>query len=194
MTKPLAVVSNYLALIAGLRARVLELGVSFETIDQVAGWCDGYASKVLAPEPSLGHKTKRAMGPMAFDAVLGALAVKLLLVPDPDQLRYIKRNRYFVHRVQAPPRRMLANGTHAYVAHRVTHEMLRQMAPSGGRARAAALTPLQRSKIARKAARARWARSKSNASRTACPRHTPEPTPPRLDMAQPAPSATKAGP
>jgi hypothetical protein len=83
MTKPLAVVSNYLALIAALRARVLELGISFDTVDTIAGWADGYTSKVLAPEPSVGSKTKRAMGPMSFDAMLGTLAVKLAVLPDP---------------------------------------------------------------------------------------------------------------
>jgi hypothetical protein len=162
MTKPLAVVSNYLALIAALRARIAELGISFSTLDQVAGWTDGYASKVLAPEPTPGHKVKRCLGPMAFDSVLGALAVKLQLVPDAEQLRTIKRNRYFVHRVQAPP--LHASAKHDYVVQRKTLEMMRQMAPNGGRARAAKLTAPQRSKIARKAARARWHKPRGQAA------------------------------
>jgi hypothetical protein len=162
MTKSLATVTNYLGLIAALRARIAELGISFETVDQVAGWADGYASKVLAPEPSLGHKSKRAMGPMSFDAMLGTLAIKLAVLPDPEQLRHIKRNRYFVHRVQAPP--LHASGRQTYVVQRKTLGMLRQMAPNGGRARAAALTPLQRSKIARKAARARWHKPRGQAA------------------------------
>jgi hypothetical protein len=192
MTKPLATVNNYLGLIAALRTRIAELDISYATVDTIAGWTDGYASKVLAPEPSVGSKSKRAMGPMSFDVMLGTLAIKLAVLPDPEQLRHIKANRYFVHREQAPP--LLASTKHDYIVQRKTLEMMRQMAPNGGRARAARLTPLQRSRIARKAARARWAQSKSNASRTACPRHTPEPAPPRLDTAQSVPSATKAGP
>jgi hypothetical protein len=154
MTKPLAVVSNYLALIAALRARVLELGVSYATVDTIAGWTEGYASKVLAPEPSVGSKSKRAMGPMSFDAMLGTLAVKLAVLPDPEQLKHIKHNRFFVHRVQAPP--LHASSKHDYVVQRKTLEMMRQMAPKGGIARAARLSAPRRSKIARKAARARW--------------------------------------
>jgi hypothetical protein len=152
MTKPLAVVSNYLALIEALRARVLELGISFETIDQVAGWTDKYASKLLA-EPTPGS-AKRCMGPMSFDAMLGALAVKLQVIADPEMLRYLRRNRYFVHRERST--RMPAPGSHGYVVHRTTYQMLRQMAPKGGVARAAKMTPRQRSIAARRAALARW--------------------------------------
>ena len=155
--KPLATVTDYLGLIAALRARIAELGINYATVDTIAGWTEGYASKVLAPEPSPGSKTKRAMGPMAFDAALGALAVKLLVVADADQLRYIKRNRYFTHRVQAPP--LHTSDKHDYVVQRKTNEMMRHMSQQAIPARMAKISPARRRAIARHAARVRWHKS-----------------------------------
>jgi hypothetical protein len=154
MAARLATVTNYLGLIAALRARIAELGINYATVDVIAGWTDGYASKLLSPEPTPGSKTKRAMGPMAFDAALGALAVKLQVVSDAEQLRHIKRNHYFVHRVQAAP--MHPTGKHDYVVLRKTNEMMRHMSSLGNAARSQKLSPARRQAIARKAARARW--------------------------------------
>jgi hypothetical protein len=154
MAARLATVTNYLGLIAALRARIAELGINYATVDTIAGWTEGYASKLLAPEPTPGSKTKRAMGPMAFDAALGALAVKLQVVSDTEQLRHIKRNHYFVHRVQAAP--MHTSGQHDYVVLRKTNEMMRHMSQQAIPARMAKISPAKRRAIARKAARARW--------------------------------------
>jgi hypothetical protein len=66
----IAVVSDYLSLIAAFRARVAELGISYATLDELAGWTNSYATKVLGEEP------QRHMGVMAFDAIAGATAVQ----------------------------------------------------------------------------------------------------------------------
>jgi hypothetical protein len=158
--------TNYLELIAGFRARLAALGISYSTVDALAGWTDSYATKLLAEEPA------RNMGPMALDAMLGATGLKIALVEDPEKLEKIKRHRDFVPRKQSP--RAVAAG--AYVAHRVTRSFLKEIGSKGGaatreklsarrrkaiarnaaRAKAAKLSPEQRSASASKAAKARW--------------------------------------
>jgi hypothetical protein len=83
---------NYLGMIAAFRARVAERGISYETIDELAGWTSRYASKILGEEPL------RHMGVMAFDAMLGVLALKIAVIPDPAKLEKIKNHRHFVTR------------------------------------------------------------------------------------------------
>jgi hypothetical protein len=67
-------------LIDEIRARRDELQITHECIDDVAGLSSGYASKLLAPDP-IKH-----LGPMSFEAVLGALGVALVLVEDSAQV------------------------------------------------------------------------------------------------------------
>jgi hypothetical protein len=73
---------NYLGLVAAFRARVAELGISYETLDELAGYRARYSSKVLAEEP------QRHLGVMAFDAMLGALVLKIAVIPDPDRTAF----------------------------------------------------------------------------------------------------------
>jgi hypothetical protein len=81
---------NYLGLVAAFRARVAELGISYETLDELAGYRARYSSKVLAEEP------QRHLGVMAFDAMLGALVLKIAVIPDPEKLERIKNHRHFM--------------------------------------------------------------------------------------------------
>lgn len=62
-----------------VRRRRDELNISHETIDQIAGLQSGYTSKLLAPKPL------KNFGDMSFGAVLGALAIGIVVVEDPDQ-------------------------------------------------------------------------------------------------------------
>jgi hypothetical protein len=169
-----ATAGNYLELIAGLRARVAELGISYSTVDQIAGWTDTYATKLLAEEPG------RNLGPMSLDALVGALGLKIVLVEDLERLEKARRHRDFVPRKHRP-RRPRAVGEQAYVAHRITRSFLLQIASKGGvatreklsdrrreqiarnaaRARAAKLSPEQRSALAKKASHARWKKSRA---------------------------------
>ena len=69
-------------LIAAIRERRDDLDLSCLTIDGIAGWADGYAGKALSPNPMKG------LGPKALEAILGALALKIVrieIVDDPDQ-------------------------------------------------------------------------------------------------------------
>jgi hypothetical protein len=160
------VATNYLELVAGFRARLAELGISYSTLDEIAGWTDSYSTKVLGEEPL------RHMGAMALDAMLGATGLKIALIDDPERLARVKNHRHFVRRKHRP--RTVAAG--AYVAHRVTRSFLKEIGSKGGvatreklssrqreqiarnaaRAKAAKLSPEQRSASASKAAKARW--------------------------------------
>lgn len=144
-----ATFENYLGLVAALRSRLTELGISYSTLDELAGWTDTYATKLLGEEP-IKH-----FGPMSLDAVLGALALKGALIEDEAALERVKRHRDFVPR-QRPPRLAIASGKQAYIVQRKTREQMRQMAVLGGLARAQKLSPAKRKKIAKKAARTRY--------------------------------------
>src|SRR5262245_16498481 len=161
-----ATAGNYLELVAGFRVRLAELGISYSTLDEIAGWTDSYSTKVLGEEPL------RHMGAMALDAMLGAMGLKIALIDDPKRLDRVRNHRHFVPRKHRP--RSVAAG--AYIAHRVTRSFLKEIGSKGGaatreklsarrrkaiarnaaRAKAAKLSPEQRSASASKAAKARW--------------------------------------
>jgi hypothetical protein len=161
-----ATAANYLELVAGFRARLADLEISYEVLDSIAGWTETYGSKLLAEEPA------RFFGPMSLDAILGATGLKIALINDPERLEKIKQHRDFVKRKA----RARAVGEHAYVAHRITRAFLKEIGSKGGlvtreklsarrrkaiarnaaRAKAAKLSPEERSASASKAATARW--------------------------------------
>jgi hypothetical protein len=80
--EPLATISTYDELITALRQRAIALNTPLEAIDDVAGLPTRYATKLLG-------KTS-VLGPMSFGALLGALALKLAVMPDDDALARIR--------------------------------------------------------------------------------------------------------
>jgi hypothetical protein len=82
--KPLAIVHDYDGLLAALRARRVQLGVTLETVDEVGGFASRYASKLLAPHPA------KNMGIMAMGALLGTLGLKLVVVEDDEALGRVR--------------------------------------------------------------------------------------------------------
>jgi hypothetical protein len=71
-------------LLAALRTCRDELQLTFETVDELAGWPDRYGSKLLAPEPI------KNLGWSSFGLALGVFGKKLLLVDDPPQIQRVK--------------------------------------------------------------------------------------------------------
>jgi hypothetical protein len=132
----------YPGMIAALRARIAELDVSGERLDELAGLPRGYFQKLVGTRP------KKRLGMQSLGDVFGALAIKAVLVEDEAALarisgRLVKR-KYAVQ----------AAGLHLEISHR----FLRKIASMGGKARQAELTPRQRSALGRRLARARWAK------------------------------------
>ena len=77
-------VREYSDLHRAMRARAEQLNISRLSIDDIAGMPEGYAAKVLAPAPMkcAGHK--------ALLPLLGALALKLVILEDPVALAAIR--------------------------------------------------------------------------------------------------------
>lgn len=91
-------------LLAALRHRRDELDVTHAVLDDISGLQSGYVSKLLAPRP-IKH-----LGPVSMPALLGALAVGLVLVEDPSartliEPRWERRKRRPVAR--CPPGALL---------------------------------------------------------------------------------------
>jgi hypothetical protein len=78
-----------------IRARVDELGITYATLDAVAGLPDGYAGKLLAPRPL------RRAGPIALSLILGALGYGVQLFHDEEALAKVRRR--FVKRKKSKP-------------------------------------------------------------------------------------------
>jgi hypothetical protein len=72
-------------LLAAFRACRDELQLTYETIDEIAGWPDRYANKILAPEPI------RNLGWVSFGLALAVFGKKLLLVDDPEQIKRVEK-------------------------------------------------------------------------------------------------------
>jgi hypothetical protein len=88
---PIAEIREYRDLILALRMRADQLDISRETIDIVAGLPDRLTSKLLTLSPI------KNIGMASLGPLLGALAMKLVAIPDPEALernrsRYVPRN------------------------------------------------------------------------------------------------------
>jgi hypothetical protein len=131
-----------------LRARAEALNISRETLDAAAGLAAGHASKILAPRPI------KRIGGRTLPLLLGALGLRLVLIEDPEALGRIA-SRLEPRQVRTPIRAVKAGRGRTRL---VSLRHLRKIAPEGGRARMAKMTPRQRSKHARAAVMARWSR------------------------------------
>ena len=83
MAEPLAVITDHYGLVTALRRRITELGTGLDLVDEVAGLPDGYTGKVLVG--------RHGLGPISLGAILGALAVKIVLVSDEEALARVRR-------------------------------------------------------------------------------------------------------
>jgi hypothetical protein len=132
----------YPGLLAALRARIAELDVAGERLDELAGLPRGYFQKLIGTRP------KKRLGMQSLGDVFGALAIKAVLVEDEAALARISSRlvrRKYVVRTAA---------SHVEISHR----FLRKIGAMGGKARDAKLTPQQRRSLGRKLAAYRWHR------------------------------------
>jgi len=99
-SQPIGTVKNYDDLLTIVRARVAELGISFETLDAVSGVCSGYSAKLIGATPC------KRLGAVSLGAILGTLGIKLLVVEDLEQLARVRSR--LVRRVEHKVRRRAA--------------------------------------------------------------------------------------
>jgi hypothetical protein len=77
---------TYAELPAVMRRRKRErFNVTFQTIDAVAGWADGYASKLLAPTPI------KTIGRLSFPIIIRTFCLRLIVVDDRKALAKLCR-------------------------------------------------------------------------------------------------------
>jgi hypothetical protein len=74
------------------RERIRALGITYATVDTIAGLADGYCAKVLSEPP------QKAMGAKAMVLIAGALGIAFVPVIDHEQTkavraRWVKRER-----------------------------------------------------------------------------------------------------
>ena len=70
--------------LAAMRARREELDLTLETIDEIAGWPQRYASKIFAPSPI------RNLGWSSLGLGLGSLGTMLIMIEDEEQIRRVR--------------------------------------------------------------------------------------------------------
>jgi hypothetical protein len=154
MGEVLAVVRSYDELRTALRARVDQLGISLETLDDLCGFWPAYSSHLLGPQT---QGNMRALGKMSLGAALGALGLKLIVAHDENALAKIRHR--LVQRDNAQARRANTHPPRIELKENVFTVLGR----AGGYATAARLSAKQRVRNARKAIRARWSRAREAA-------------------------------
>jgi hypothetical protein len=82
---PLAIVRSSEDLRELFRRRVVELNISLDTLDAVAGLPTRYSAKLLSLDPT------RQFGAISFSALLGALALQLVAMEDAEALARVQR-------------------------------------------------------------------------------------------------------
>jgi hypothetical protein len=107
-------------LLAALRKRCDELGVTRQTLDAAAMLPDGYASKLLC-DPPMKH-----LGALTLWSILGTLGYRIALVHDPDLLARF-RDKLVVRK--CPPQ---STGSKGRVKLNFTHRFLRKIGRLGG--------------------------------------------------------------
>ncbi|MGB7831300.1 MAG: hypothetical protein WBL84_03735 [Xanthobacteraceae bacterium] len=150
--EPLGVCRTSDDLRAILRARFAALGVSFETVDHIAGLPTRYTAKVIGLQPT------RRFGQFSLDGLLGAAGVKLVVVEDAEALDRVRARLVPLGRVDhtaAPKRKIVI---------KLTRDFMRQIGRLGGlksaenrHARASRRKAL--SEMKRQAALKRWQRT-----------------------------------
>jgi hypothetical protein len=96
-----AKIRTHRQLVDALRARRLDLDISFSLLDDISGLHSGYSAKVLAAEESRSNHPK-LLGGMSLEAILGALGLRLRLEEDPEALEQIKPRLIPRHRRGSP--------------------------------------------------------------------------------------------
>jgi hypothetical protein len=138
-----ATFDSYAGMLEAIRARVNELQIHGERFDAFAGLPEGYLSKLVGVRPI------RRLGMTSLAPVLNGLGLKCQFIEDLEGTARIKNH-------VAPRNLSYVRTMPADAGITLTARMLKRIRRLGGQARMARLTPEQRSKLARKAALARW--------------------------------------
>lgn len=150
-TSPLAIVCSWDEMQRLFGEQLRKLNITCETVDRIAGLPSGYTGKLFGPTP-----TKRLGRQSMFD-LAGALGLAIALTEDETALARISREK---NKHNLDNRRGAHWRKQAMLNVLSTHvrEQCRRAGKRSAAVRMTRLSPQQRSKIARRAARARWRR------------------------------------
>lgn len=137
--------SLYLQMIYQLERRRAQLGWPIWMLEDKAGISDGHYAHLITPDSLSGRQASWKVLQEIATALYGPVALRLSNA-SPD-------------RIMRVPSCTALTRNHAIQSWMRTR--LSEMGLKGGPARAAAMTPEQRSEAARKAAQARWARARA---------------------------------
>ena len=84
-SRVIAEATDYASLVEAFRVRAAQLNITRLEADEAAGLPSGYTSKLLA------HPPMRIFGRISLGSLLGALALKLVVVEDAGQLQKIEK-------------------------------------------------------------------------------------------------------
>jgi hypothetical protein len=143
--------SSHAELLDVMRKRQLELGLSNELVDHIACLSQGHCDKLLGPG------RQRGLSQLSLDALMGALAVRLIIAEDPERAAQM-RPRW--EGKDASQVRMPARIAKDLIA-RVRPAVLRDLGRRAGQARWRGIDPKLRSRLMRELARLRWDASKN---------------------------------
>ena len=147
-SRVVATFDSYAGMLEAIRARVHELQVNGERLDEYVGLPRGYYSKVAGARPI------RRLGMTSFAPILNGLGLKCQFIEDPIGTERLKS--------RVPPRNAsYVRNMPAATGILFTARMLKRIRRLGGMARMAKLTPEQRSELGKKAAAARWKKGAS---------------------------------
>lgn len=149
MTDPriIAEYATYDGQVDALRARMTELGLTFQQVDALSGLASGYAAKCLGPKHS------KKLAELSFGLLAETLAVKFLMVVDEEALQRMEKR--YEKRVR--PATVRTNVRTLRATWLLTPRDARKIV----RKRWANTTPAERSKIARRLNRIRWRRERA---------------------------------
>ena len=147
-SRVVATFDSYAGMLEAIRARVHELQVNGERLDEYVGLPRGYYSKVAGARPI------RRLGMTSLAPILNGLGLKCQFIEDPIGTERLKS--------RVPPRNASYVRTMPAAADILfTARMLKRIRRLGGMTRMAKLTPAQRSELGKKAAAARWQKGAS---------------------------------
>jgi hypothetical protein len=144
-------VRSYEDLHSVFRQRAQELDLPRLELDRISGLSPGYSAKLLAPRPL------KRLSAGTFALLLPSLGLQLRVEQDHEAMRRFTQHAE-KHGVRVPERALRWGGKHG--TQLVSRRWVKRIARMGGKARARALTPAQRSASARAAARARWSKAR----------------------------------
>jgi hypothetical protein len=144
-----AIITDYAGLLAVLRRRADQLRLSRISLDTLTGLADGHSAKLLAPAHS------KILGEKSFGAMLEALGLRLVVEEDPQALAK------YAARCEPRAEHQVRHRGHKAGIRRKARLFSPERAREAATARMAALTPRQRRRLARRAARARWQKAQT---------------------------------